>query len=91
MTPIYRCDICGNEFRNPRECRAHESSHFDGVDKIKYILMHSQEEYICDYCDHSYYVYGCEQDCEHKDCGFINSYKDFVPTEPLHDKRTSGV
>ena len=27
MTTYYRCDHCGEEFRNARECRTHESSH----------------------------------------------------------------
>lgn len=90
MTTIYKCDKCGAEFRNSRECRQHESSHYEGAGKIKYDLMYSAEERICDYCDHSYYVYGCEQDCSYEDCGFCNSYKDFVPVEPLHDKRQNG-
>lgn len=90
MTTIYKCDKCGAEFRNSRECRQHESSHYEGAGKIKYDLMYSAEEHICDYCDHSYYVYGCEQDCEYKDCKYSNNYKDFVPVEPLHDKRQNG-
>ena len=39
----------------------------------------------------SYYVYGCEVDCDCKECGYANMYKDFVPTKPLHDKSISGV
>lgn len=91
MTTIYKCDKCGAEFRNPRECRVHETGHFHGIDKIKYDLIHNQEEDICDYCEKSYYVYGCEQDCEYKDCKYSNNYKDFAPTKPLHNKRRSGI
>ena len=69
------CDKCGAEFRNPRECRVHEAGHFHGIDKIKYDLINNQEEDICDYCEKSYYVYGCEQDCEYKDCKYSNNYK----------------
>ena len=36
MTTYYRCDHCGKEFRSSRECRVHESSHYDGAEKIKY-------------------------------------------------------
>ena len=51
MTIIYKCDKCEAEFRNPHECRMHEAGHFHGIDKIKYDLIHNQEENICDYCD----------------------------------------
>lgn len=90
MTTIYKCDKCGAEFNDPNECRICEASHMNPVDRIKYDLFYNQGEDICDYCDHSYYVYGCEQDCEHKDCKYSNNYKDFVPVEPLHDKRQNG-
>ena len=52
--------------------------------------MYSSEECICDYCDHSFYVYGCEQDCSYEDCRFSNNYKDFIPVEPFHNKRNNG-
>ena len=56
MTTIYKCDKCGAEFRNPRECRVHETGHFHGIDKIKYDLIHNQEEDICDYIPSSKWV-----------------------------------
>ena len=90
MTTIYKCDTCGLEFKSPKECRMCEVSHMAPVDRIKCLIMLSCGN-VCDYCDHSYYVYGCEQDCEYKDCRYSNNYKDFIPTEPLHDKRISGV
>lgn len=89
MNIIYQCDICGIGFRNLKDCKLHEESHFEGVEKIKYELIHSLND-ICDYCDHSYYVYGCEQNCEYKDCRLSNNYKNFIPTKPLHNKRTNG-
>lgn len=81
MTTIYKCDFCDETFRNSRECRKHESTHFNGAERLKYILMYSSETDICDYCKHAYYVYGCERDCTFKDCKFSNRYKDFVPME----------
>lgn len=90
MTTIYKCDACGQEFKSPKECRMCEVSHMTPVDRIKYMIMLNGGS-VCDYCNCSYYVYGCERDCEHKDCRHSNAYKDFVPTEPLHDKRISGV
>ena len=90
MTNIYRCDICGAEFPSSYSCRMHEASHLTGEEEIKYMLIHSQEEYLCDYCDNSFYVYGCEEDCNFKDCAVKNNYKYFKPVEPLHNKRTSG-
>ena len=86
MTTIYRCDFCGEEFTNSRTCARHELSHFEGIEKIKYDLIHAQEEWICDYCENSYYVYGCEQDCQYKYCNASNNYVDFTPTNPLRRK-----
>ena len=60
------------------------------VDRIKYMIMLECKE-VCDYCDRSYYVYGCERDCEYPNCTYDNNHKDFVPVEPLHNKRISGV
>ena len=90
MTTIYKCDTCGQEFKSSKECRMCEASHMAPADRIKYMVMLNCGS-VCDYCDKSYYVYGCERDCEHKDCRYSNKYKDFVPTKPLHDKSISGV
>lgn len=90
MTTIYKCDTCGQEFKSSKECMMCEASHMVPVDRVKCMIMFNCGN-VCDYCDHSYYVYGCEQDCEYKDCRHSNNYKDFIPTEPLHDKSISGV
>ena len=90
MTTIYKCDTCGQEFKSSKECKICETSHMTPIDRIKYMTMLNCKS-VCDYCDNSYYVYGCEQDCEHKDCNCTNNFKDFVPTEPLHNKSISGV
>ena len=90
MTTIYKCDTCGQEFKSAKECRICEASHMNPVDKIKYMIMLECKE-VCDYCDHSYYVYGCERDCEYPNCTYDNNHKDFVPVEPLDNKRISGV
>lgn len=90
MKTVYKCDICGKEFDSSHECRSHEANHFSGVEKLKYDLIHNQEEIICDYCEHSYYVYGCERDCEYKECSRFSNYKDFKPVEPFHNKRACG-
>lgn len=90
MTTIYRCDYCKKDFRGLKECRLHEASHMNSADRTKYLIMLECMD-VCDFCEHSYYVYGCERDCEYKDCKHSNNYKDFTPTEPLHNKRISGV
>lgn len=89
MKTIYKCDVCGREFGSAFLCRSHEASHFDGVEKIKYDL-YSESKELCDYCDNSYYVYGCEQDCKYHNCNYDNNHKDFVPVEPFHNKRAHG-
>ena len=90
MTIIYRCDVCGQEFKNQKKCRVCEASHMGNIDRTKYLLMINCQE-ICDYCEHSYYVYGIDRNCEHKDCTYANNYADFIPTEPLHNKSIYGV
>ena len=44
----YECEVCGELFDSSRRCRVHEASHFSGAEKIKYELIHTQEEDICD-------------------------------------------
>lgn len=88
MKVVFQCDICGKDFVSCRECRVHEYNHFAGIDALKYKIIYMQEEDICDYCKHSYYVYGCEHDCDYNDeCKYKNNYKDFAPVEPLGNKR----
>jgi len=83
MKTIYKCDICEREFGSSYLCQSHEASHFDGVERIKYEL-HIRGKEPCDYCANSYYVYGCEQDCEYPDCNCDNNHKDFVPNKKAH-------
>ena len=88
MEVVYRCSFCGKEYYNKQKCSNHELSHFANMSKIiKDVLGKGKE--VCDYCDHSYYVYGCERDCDrYKECRNKNSdYKDFVPTLPLRNKK----
>ncbi len=90
MTTIYKCDTCGQEFKSAKECRICEASHMAPVDRIKYMIVLNGGE-VCDYCDNSFYVYGIERGCEYNDCLYDNHHKDFVPTEPLHDKSRCGI
>lgn len=90
MKTIYRCDFCGKEYNTINDCLDCEESHLEGVEKTKYLLMRNPGICLCDYCAYSYYVYGCERDCEHKKCNWRNNYVDFKPVEPLHNKRITG-
>lgn len=90
MITIYRCDVCDREFDSLEECRDHERTHFEGNNRIKYDLISANSD-VCDYCQKSYYVYGCERDCDHKNCSMVNFYSDFEPVHPFHNKRISGV
>lgn len=90
MNIMYKCSFCHAEFSNSEECIKHELTHMNNAEKIKHELKYAAKS-LCDYCDHSYYVYGCERDCTHKDCSYKNNYKDFIPVEPLHDKSIHGV
>jgi hypothetical protein len=89
MTTLYKCDTCGQEFTDKDMCFIHECSHIENEnERLIKIILHEGEE-PCDYCEKSYYVYGCERDCECKvSC---NNYNQFVPVEPLHNKSITGV
>ena len=89
MTTIYRCYCSKNYFRILKECRMHEASHMSSTERIKYLIMLECMD-VCDFCEHSYYVYGCERDCTHNNCNRNNNYSDFVPVNPLHNKKISG-
>ena len=67
----------------------HEASHMSSTERIKYLIMLECMD-VCDFCEHSYYVYGCERDCTHNNCNRNNNYSDFVPVNPLHNKKISG-
>ena len=86
----YECEFCGTLYDSSRECMDHEREHLSDKDKIVYDIHVLIREDVCDYCTESYYVYGCEKDCKHKDCSPINYFKYFNPVEPLHNKRSNG-
>lgn len=89
MKTVYKCEVCGKEFLSGKECEAHEVSHGTlNVDVIVELLRLEQDP--CDYCGHSYYVYGCEMDCPDKNCRSSVLYPGFMPVHPLHNKRTTG-
>lgn len=76
----YECDYCHKQFDNMDECQVHEvDEHIENpADKFKYITINMLNDSVCSYCKNQYYVYGCEPDCQHKDCGYNNNYKDFI-------------
>lgn len=90
MKVIYKCDTCGREFKDSDECEIHEASHGTLIEGIKQAII-SKGEDICDYCEHSYYVYGCERDCAYgicKKCSWLRP--EFKPVHPFHNKRLNG-
>lgn len=89
MTTLYKCDTCGKEFNSKHDCFICECSHIENENEcIKQVIIYNKKD-PCDYCNRSYYAYGCERDCECKvPC---NNYDQFVPVEPLHNKSITGV
>lgn len=87
----YQCSICKKIFYNLNEAQVCELSHENNeIDKLKKRMYFSGVD-ICNYCDYSYYVYGCERDCNHyANCNKKNNYKNFKPVEPFHDKSKKG-
>lgn len=68
MYTKYFCDFCNKEFSSEVQCKIHEKVEHEGYPKdASFILGWGHDP--CEYCAHAYYVYGCEQECEHKkDC-----------------------
>ena len=89
MKILYQCEGCNEIYNNEYDCRECEMSHMQAIDVLKYKIKW-QKRCACDYCDHSFYVYGCECDCGFNDCSNLNGYKDFKPVEPFHNKRLNG-
>lgn len=89
MKLIYKCEYCGQEFYDSKPCFIHECSHIENENEqlLKIILREGEEP--CDYCENSYYVYGCEKECGCKlPCDY--RYNQFVSVEPLHNKAHNG-
>ena len=94
MTKVdqYKCDYCGEVFNDYDKCLAHEYEHQnDDVSRAKYLIRYNLRKDLCDYCEHSYFVYGCEIDCQFKkNCNYKNNYELFAPVKPFHDKSIQG-
>lgn len=79
MKHLYECEYCSEHFSTELGCKLHEMSHLNDIDGLKYCIRHVIGKDMCLYCINAYYVYGCELDCKHKDCGQANNYKYFEP------------
>lgn len=75
---LYRCIYCHSLFLNEQEAIKCEDKHL-----FEYRLKHGKDSFFidwfikvlksrnedpCSYCKNAYYVYGCEFDCEKKEC-----------------------
>lgn len=89
MTVFYKCDYCGKMYANEDQCFKCEITHMPDDEKIKANLI-NDGEFVCNYCDHSYFVYGCEQDCDIVGCYHYNNWPKFKPVVPLHNKKAHG-
>lgn len=89
----YICSVCNKVFYSEKEVYDCELNHKElNLNEKIFLMCQYNKEDICDYCDNSYYVYGCERDCSKK-CKIKNKDNTenmFVPVEPLHNKSHSG-
>lgn len=61
----YYCSYCDKEFQDKLACLVHEKVEHIGYSKdVAEIISCGYQP--CDYCANVYYVYGCEQDCQHQ-------------------------
>lgn len=68
MNIKYECEICHSIFSDKQQCMEHEITHVLPNSKEKWILIGRQlnkPELVCEHCEYSYYVYGCEFDCQY--------------------------
>lgn len=85
---FYSCNICGTGFSNSSDAIRCELKHIvesDGhdLDKIGatssvFSGLFNKYNTVCNFCKHSYLVYGCELNCSKKECNFWNNYKDYI-------------
>lgn len=84
MKIIYECEYCKEQFNDASTCMAHEILHMCSNDKAKYYIQNVLGKDLCSYCEHAYYVYGCELSCNHNDCNQNNNYQYFKRSQD-HD------
>ena len=48
MIIIYKCDTCGQEFKNLKECKMCEASHMTSVDHIKCTVSPNSRKTACE-------------------------------------------
>lgn len=61
----YCCNYCDKEFPDKLTCLVHEKMEHIGYSKdVAEIISCGYQP--CDYCANAYFVYGCEQGCQHK-------------------------
>lgn len=77
MTVLYRCDVCKELYTSPDEAVQCELECKGWDSDVANIVAMAGDP--CNYCQHAYYVYGCEFDCKYynKECNFTNKYIKF--------------
>lgn len=74
----YGCTCCGTVYNREIDALMCEERHLLDGEKDKYSrydlirifnLIESRGSDPCDYCEHAYYVYGCEQECSFRNSG----------------------
>lgn len=81
MTKVeqYKCDYCGEVFNDYDKCLAHEYEHQnDDASRAKYLIKYNLRKDLCDYCEHSYFVYGCEIDCQFKKTAITRTIMNYL-------------
>ena len=87
----YVGDCGGNDVATEEKCRQCEMSHLTDIEKLKYDIKYNQHKDLCDFCDHSFYVYGIERDCKNYYKCLNRNFANFSPVIPFHDKSISGA
>ena len=70
----------------------HYNDNLAGEDEVTRFCIENQCS-KCDTCEHSYYVYGCEQGCMEKyqnNCLENHRYAEYTQTKPLRNKAKLG-
>lgn len=80
MKVVYYCEKCEHPFNNKDACLQHELQCVKNYPEEKAkALVEAQNSrdflYMCNHCNHAYYVYGCELDCKYnRSCNRRDGY-----------------
>lgn len=92
MKILFACEFCGAIYETSRGAMKCEFSHsnlfLNDSNNLSNFCSFYLNKDICDFCKHAYYVYGCELDCQKKECQMNRNRPDFVLNKDKFEEET---